>query len=130
MLHPNRVPDFLAREPFPVGGKVDTRHPGHRGHYASAAILQHHLWKQILYVEAHNTDEDIAREQLGVSRYGFVAEEEQGIYVPGVKSTEAEYKAWESDESYLDETSWGSSPEEAEVIPRVISTTRPRADLS
>ncbi|KAL7415046.1 hypothetical protein BDY24DRAFT_383535 [Mrakia frigida] len=119
LLHPQRIPDFYGRLPFP-DGVVDPRHPSLRGHHAAAAILKHHFWKQILHVEAHNSPEDVALEKQAVSRIGIVDEEKEGVYDPREAHTKEEYLEWNTDRtSYLEERDWGSRNEDLEVVPRM-----------
>ncbi|KAL7415144.1 hypothetical protein BDY24DRAFT_383861 [Mrakia frigida] len=120
LLHPSRIPLFFGREPASGGaGIVDPRHPSLRGHLAAARILQVHVWKQILYVEGHNSKEDEIREKLAVSRIGVVDEEKEGVYVPGVLYSKEEMDLWQLDASFLEETNWGSREDELEVVSRM-----------
>lgn len=123
LLHPSRIPDFFARGPIQRDGLVDPRHPGLRGHYAAGSIINHHLWKQLLYVEAHDTAKDAQLEELAVSRLGVVDPSEP-LFDQMRKSTPEEFATWDDDRSYLTERNWGSRNEEIEFVPRVSSFRR------
>lgn len=119
LLHPSRIPDWFGRLPPKYDSIVDTRHPGLRGHFAAFTILQHHFWQQILYVEAHNSEEDVALEKEATSRVGFVNEEKEGVYDPALKRPKEEQAAWQLDRTYETETNWGVNNEDLEVVSRV-----------
>lgn len=119
LLHPSRIPSFFGRAPFQMNGQVDPRHPCLRGHLAAGNILKHHVWQQLLYVEAHNTEKDVAEEKLAVSRIGIVDEEKEGVYTPNEPSTAEDFQHWQDDRSFWAEEDWGSRNEELEIVPRV-----------
>ena len=98
---------------------MDPRHPDIRGHRAAAEIIKHHVWRQILFVEAHNNEEDVALERLAVSRIGVVDELKEGVYDPKEPRTPEQYKFWQNDESVLEEPDWGFRNEDLEAVPRV-----------
>ncbi|KAL7416489.1 hypothetical protein BDY24DRAFT_379878 [Mrakia frigida] len=119
LLHPQRIPDFYGRLPISMGGIVDGRHPGLLGHLLAGEIVKNYVWKQIQYVEAHNSEEDRERESLAVSKVGQVDEEKEGVYDPKRIHTQEEHEFWQEDRSHVDVEDWGSRPEDLEVVSRM-----------
>jgi hypothetical protein len=115
LAHPDRIPQFYGRDYGDGGAPVNTRHPGHRGHFAMGNIILHHLLTEL--------DTMIRESALEFDPEETKPPEHDDITVADdsvLSTTLEEFEEWRVDDftEYQEETQWGSELF-LEDVPRV-----------